>query len=66
MFRRHYTLLEFDPLWRMNATIPADVRIKQEFQLVNGFAGIQNMTTYVGCFNLSFIGEIFKFNVRTI
>ena len=55
-------LIEFDPLWRINSTIPADVRIKQEFQLVNGFAGIQNTTTMVGSLLiLSFVKEkIFK------
>ena len=58
-------LIEFDPLWRVNVTIPADVRTKQEFQLVNGFAGIQNMSTLVGFLNLSFVRRKFQnFNIR--
>jgi hypothetical protein len=61
-------LIDFDPDWK-NSTISNynEKRIKQELQLMNGFAGIQNMTTLVGYFNslvYPFIEDIPRFNIH--
>ena len=53
----------------MKITNPTDQRIDQELKLMNGFAGIQNMSTMVSCLNLlvcSFIYDFSRFNFRPI
>jgi hypothetical protein len=53
-----YQLIDFNPPWS-NSPISTDIdkRIMQELRLMNGFGGIQNMSTLVGY--LLFVGSSF-------
>ena len=61
-------LIEYD-LWNMASINPIDKRIDQELKLMNGFAGIQNMSIMVGCLSLLvyfFIYDFSRFKFRSI